>query len=100
MSSGITEIALLPLKAGSNVLDPNTPEGTVVQESLATVLGQPGCQRAFWGVQEEDKSMMHWFVDWDSLDAHKTFMNSRYDLMHFLTCTEAWVSLTDRVLLS
>lgn len=53
MSSGVTEIANLPLKAGSNIHDPNTAEGTVLQDCLQTVLGVDGCQRAFWGTEVE-----------------------------------------------
>lgn len=75
-SSGITEVAMMPLKAGSNVRDPSTPEGRIVQDALATVTRQPGCQRAYFGVEEEDLTNMRWFLDWDSVDDHKKFMAS------------------------
>jgi len=58
MSSGVTEIAHLPLKAGSNVHDPNTPEGTVWQDTLQTVLGVDGCQRAYWGTEIESQYLL------------------------------------------
>jgi len=76
MSSGVTEVAAMPLRAGSNVRDPSTPEGRIVQDALATVSGQPGCQRVYFGVEEEDLSLMRWFLDWDSVDDHKKFMAS------------------------
>jgi len=74
--SQTTEVAIMPVKAGSNVRDPTTPEGRIVQDALATVTSQPGCQRAYFGVEEEDLSNMRWFLDWDSVDAHKKFMAS------------------------
>jgi hypothetical protein len=76
MSSGISEFVILPLKAGSNVADPSTPEGSILQDCLNTVLGVEGCQRVFWGIEEENPTNARWIVDWDSLDAHKNYMAS------------------------
>lgn len=72
-----TEIAFLPLKAGSRLNDPETSEGTVWQECLTTVLGQEGAQRAYWGTGLEDASMLYLFIDWDTVDHHKRFIDSR-----------------------
>jgi hypothetical protein len=76
-----TEVALLPLKAGSNPHDASSSVGTIVQEALTTVLGQPGCERVFWGTEEENPGMMRWFVQWKSVDDHKTFMAHRYIIL-------------------
>jgi hypothetical protein len=76
-----TEVALLPLKAGSDVHDANSSAGSIVQDCLTTVLGQPGCERVFWGTEEENASMMRWFVQWKSVDDHKKFMSARYALL-------------------
>ena len=73
---GITEVAILPLKAGSQVDDPNTPAGSIVQDCIHTVLEQPGAQRAYFGTAHEDPTSMHWFVDWDSHDNHMQFTKS------------------------
>lgn len=72
-----TEIALLPFKAGVDVNDPNTPSGTVWQECATTILGQPGAQRLYFGHEKENPTNFWLFVDWDSYDAHQTFVKSR-----------------------
>jgi len=78
MPSNATEIATFAVLPGSNLEDPNSAPGTVWQEILTTVLDQEGAQRAYWGRQVEDPSMMHLFVDWDSVDAHKKFIAQPY----------------------
>jgi heme-degrading monooxygenase HmoA len=71
-----TEIALLKLKADSNVNDASSAAGKSWQESLKDVLSQPGAQRAYWGTSEETPTMLRLFIDWDSVDSHKNFMSS------------------------
>lgn len=43
-----TEIALLKLKPDVNINDAGSAK-TVWEESLKTILDQPGAQRAYWG---------------------------------------------------
>jgi hypothetical protein len=43
-----TEIVLIKLKTDVNIND-GGPAKAVWEESLQTVLGQPGAQRAYWG---------------------------------------------------
>jgi len=78
MSSGITEVVILPLKAGSDVHDPTSQTGKIMQECLNTALGVEGCQRAFWGTELENPATLRWMVDWDSVDSHQAFMKAPY----------------------
>lgn len=75
MSKNATEIAVIGLVPGANIEDPNSSAGTVWQDTLTTVLDQDGAQRAYWGRQVENPSVLHLFVDWDSVEHHHKFMN-------------------------
>lgn len=70
-----TEIALLKLKPNTSLTDGGHAD-TVWKETLDAVVAQPGAQRAYWGITEEDPNMLRLFVDWDSVAAHKTFESS------------------------
>lgn len=48
-----TEIATLPLKAGSNIEDPNASSHGVWQSVLDTIATQDGYQRLYWGRRVE-----------------------------------------------
>lgn len=76
----VTEVVLLPLQAGKNPEDPTSSTAHVHNEVLDTLLSQQGVQRAYWGRQVEDQLMLHWFVDWDEIEDHRTFMNSKHVL--------------------
>lgn len=69
-----TEIALLKLKPNTNIKDGHAK--TTWDESLKTILDQPGAQRAYYGITEEDPTMLRLFIDWDSVKHHKEFMSS------------------------
>jgi len=71
-----TEIAHIPLKEGKYPDDPDSGPGRTHRDLLDTLLQQPGVQRCYWGRQVENKDMLMWFVDWDSVDDHKKFMKS------------------------
>ncbi|MCJ1463813.1 hypothetical protein MMC07_002422 [Pseudocyphellaria aurata] len=76
MSSSVTEIAIIPLSSGANIEDPSSPYGETWQASLNTIAGQKGFQRLYWGRQVESSNTIDFFVDWDSLQAHKDFIAS------------------------
>jgi len=76
MAPPVTELAKLPLKAGTDVSDPNTTAGGVWHDTLNQVLAQDGAQRAYWGIQVESPNILMLYVDWQSHDAHKNFMAS------------------------
>ncbi|CAO2656060.1 Nn.00g048630.m01.CDS01 [Neocucurbitaria sp. VM-36] len=74
MPQQATEIAYLPLKAG---LDLEAGDAkTAWNEVLTTLAKQPGLKALFWGRQVENKDVLQLVIDWDSIDAHKTFMSS------------------------
>ncbi|KAJ4365539.1 hypothetical protein N0V83_008158 [Neocucurbitaria cava] len=70
----VTEIALLPLKADLDLESGDAKSAW--DETLATLAKQPGLKTLFWGRQIENKDVLMMVIDWDSVDAHKTFMAS------------------------
>lgn len=78
---GATEIAILPMKEGKTFDDITTADGQLHADLVKTLVAQPGCQRCYWGRQVEDKNILRWFVDWDSVESHQQFMNSEYALL-------------------
>ncbi|KAK4944480.1 hypothetical protein LTR10_016154 [Elasticomyces elasticus] len=71
-----TEVALIPLAEGQNPDDPTSAAGQTLKACFETVSKQDGYQRAYWGRQVENNSIGVAFIDWDSLDHHKKFMES------------------------
>ncbi|KAF2147578.1 uncharacterized protein K452DRAFT_314696 [Aplosporella prunicola CBS 121167] len=70
----ITEIAILPLAAGAAVEDASSPAGQIWNDTLRTVLGRDGAQRAYWGRELENPSTLRLFVDWETLEHHQRFI--------------------------
>lgn len=70
----VTEFAYIPLKAGTS-LDPSSDTGKAMTSVLDTLRSQPGLQRIKYATEIENPASMRLFIDWDSLDAHKEFMN-------------------------
>jgi hypothetical protein len=57
--SPVTEIATLFLKPGTDIED---PANTIAHETFSTISSQPGYQRAYWGRELEDESIVQLFV--------------------------------------
>ena len=57
-----TEIATIPLTAGSKIEDPESPAGKVWQSTIDTVSSQPGYQRLYYGREVENPSVVQLFV--------------------------------------
>ncbi|KAL2356236.1 hypothetical protein BJ546DRAFT_595358 [Cryomyces antarcticus] len=74
--SPVTERAFLPLIAGADINDQSSDAGKVWQSTLETVTSQDGCQRAYYGCQLEDPTMLELLIDWDSKDSHQKFIDS------------------------
>lgn len=72
-----TEIAHFPIDATANLEDPQSPSGAIWQSTLDTISQQDGYQRLYWGRRIEDPHLITFLVDWDSVEAHKNFQNSR-----------------------
>ena len=73
MSQSVTEVAFLPLAAGSKIEDPSSPAGAVWKEFHDTVDAEETCQRVYWGRQVENPTMLQLCIDWDSVEAHFAF---------------------------
>ncbi|KAI1614009.1 hypothetical protein EDD36DRAFT_417858 [Exophiala viscosa] len=71
-----TEVAILPLAEGQDPEDSTSAAGQTLKACLETVSKQDGCQRVYWGKQVENQSIGVAFIDWESLDHHKRFIES------------------------
>ncbi|KAL8637607.1 MAG: hypothetical protein Q9228_005137 [Teloschistes exilis] len=78
MTQPVTEIVRIPLQPGASIEDANSPAGKIMSETLATLAQQDHYQRAYLGRQVENSSIVQLYIDWDSLDGHKKFMNQSY----------------------
>lgn len=57
-----TEIATLPLVAGATIEDPDSSAGKVWQSTLDTVSAQDGFQRAYYGREVENQSVVQLLI--------------------------------------
>jgi len=57
-----TEIALIPVKAGTNLADTNTSAGRTWQDIYRTVSSQDGFQEAWYGHEVETPTNVQLFV--------------------------------------
>ncbi|KAI4244952.1 MAG: hypothetical protein LQ352_006674 [Teloschistes flavicans] len=78
MAQPVTEIVRIPLQAGANIEDANSPAGKIMSDTLTILAQQEHYQRAYHGRQLENPSIVQLYIDWDSLDGHKQFMNQSY----------------------
>lgn len=62
MAIPATEIATLPLSAGANIEDHSSAAGKVWQATLDTVSQQEGFQRAYYGREVENQSVLQFLV--------------------------------------
>ena len=57
-----TEIATVPLVAGSEVGDPNKPEAKVIKDACDTIAQQDGFQGLQFGMEVENPSVLQMFI--------------------------------------
>lgn len=57
-----TELATIPLATGASIEDPTSPAGKVWAGTISTVSQQDGFQRAHWGREVENPSVLQFFV--------------------------------------
>ncbi len=57
-----TEIATIPLITGAAIEDPSSPAGKVMQATIDTVSQQDGFQRALWGREVENPSVLQLLI--------------------------------------
>lgn len=73
-----TEIAALPLREGDSPDDANSEARKNLHDICEILKGTKGFQRAYWGVDHETQEILRFFVDWDSVEAHKAFGKQEY----------------------
>ncbi|KAL8701467.1 MAG: hypothetical protein Q9201_004888 [Fulgogasparrea decipioides] len=78
MARPVTEVVTIPLQVGADIENPNAVAGRIISDTLNTVTQQEGYQRAYYGRQVENPSILQIYADWDSIDAHKKFTNQSY----------------------
>lgn len=62
MAHPVTEIVTIPLPAGAEIEDPNSATGKVISDTLSTLTQQQGYQRAYYGRQIENPSILQIYV--------------------------------------
>lgn len=62
MAAPATEIATLPLSSGANIEDPSSAAAKVWQATLDTVSQQDGFQRAYYGREVENQSVVQLLI--------------------------------------
>ncbi|KAH7095540.1 hypothetical protein FB567DRAFT_512789 [Paraphoma chrysanthemicola] len=86
----VTEFAFIPLRPGTDIEDENISEGQIMAQMLAKGKIAPGVQANYWGKQIDCSHFVHLLLDWDSLDAHKSYM-ARPDYGAFLAAAQSMV---------
>ena len=74
----ITEIVTFQLKGEATLPDPSSPARKVIRDFLTLVLAALGARSAYYGQFIEKPEIVIMFIGWDSIDDHKSFMNSPY----------------------
>ncbi|KAK4933828.1 hypothetical protein LTR66_003239 [Elasticomyces elasticus] len=72
----VTEVLIMPLTAGSDIKDINSPAGKIVKDLVDTLHQQDGFQHVHLGTQIESPDVLQLMIDWDKLESHQKFMNS------------------------
>jgi len=71
-----TEIAVIPLIAGTSVGDPDSHAAAVMRDTVATLHQQDGLQQVHFGSQVESPDVLQMMTNWDSRQHHENFMAS------------------------
>jgi len=71
-----TEFAVIPLKAGSDIGNPDNPTASVVNDCLATLRATDGMQQIHFGTKMEDASHLQLMITWEDIKNHHDFMAS------------------------
>ncbi|KAL8688870.1 MAG: hypothetical protein Q9218_005324 [Villophora microphyllina] len=78
MAQPVVEIIRMPLQAGARIEDPGSPAEKIFNDTLTTLAQQEHYQRAYYGTQVENPSILQFYIGWASMDAHQKFMNQPY----------------------
>ena len=70
----VTEVGVMGIKSGLDVMNDDTPEGQILTKVWKTVTTAPGGpQNVCWGIESEDPSKIWGFFDWNSVEEHQQF---------------------------
>ncbi|KAH6692865.1 hypothetical protein BKA61DRAFT_280172 [Leptodontidium sp. MPI-SDFR-AT-0119] len=70
----VTEVGLMGVKPGLNIMDETTQEGQVLFGAWNSVIAAPtGPHQVYFGLEIENPLRIWAFFDWDSLEHHATF---------------------------
>ena len=67
----VTEIARLPLITSADVDDPSSSSGKIWQDTILTLSSQDGFQRAYYGREVEDQSLLHLLIGTNTLSSSR-----------------------------
>lgn len=62
MSSSVTVITTLPIRAGATIEDESSHPGKLWRDYICTIGVQSGFQRVYWGHQVENENVVDLFV--------------------------------------
>ncbi|KAM0721989.1 hypothetical protein Q7P37_002915 [Cladosporium fusiforme] len=71
-----TEVAVIPLIAGTSIMDPGSHGAAVMQDVITTLRSLVGFQAIQFGTYLEEPDSLQLLVDWDSRQDHERFMES------------------------
>jgi quinol monooxygenase YgiN len=81
-----TEIAVMPLTAGTSIGEPTNPGAAVLKDLTTTLRQQDGFQEIHFGTQVESPDTLQLLINWDSRQHHETFMASSAYQPFIKTC--------------
>ncbi|KAK5686045.1 hypothetical protein LTS10_002159 [Elasticomyces elasticus] len=71
-----TEIAVLPLKAGSEIGDPNNQASSITNSFFDSLRTVDGVQQINFGTKVEDPTHLQMMITWDDIKKHRDFMSA------------------------
>ncbi|KAK5690373.1 hypothetical protein LTR97_012241 [Elasticomyces elasticus] len=71
-----TEIAVLPLKAGSEIGDPNNQASSITSSFFDSLRVVDGVQQINFGTKVEDPTHLQMMITWDDIKKHHDFMSA------------------------
>ncbi|KAK5734568.1 hypothetical protein LTR17_008789 [Elasticomyces elasticus] len=71
-----TEIAVLPLKAGSEIGDPNNQASSITSSFFDSLRAVDGVQLINFGTKVEDPTHLQMMITWDDIKKHHDFMSA------------------------
>ncbi|KAK4898149.1 hypothetical protein LTR27_004156 [Elasticomyces elasticus] len=71
-----TEIAVLPLKAGSEIGDPNNQASSITSSFFDSLRAVDGVQQINFGTKVEDPTHLQMMITWDDIKKHHDFMSA------------------------